>query len=174
MVASNHDHWGPSAVFEIDPQRLNRHQTSISSLNTWILVINHCLWRLYKVPSLDNGGFLPWPLGPSVVFEINPQMLELTSYKQNQAKYMNFCHKPLPMIAVQSPQLRRWWLLTMTTGAQCGVWNQHTMLLLMSDKQNYPPYMDFCHKPLPIVAVQGPQLRRWCLRVMATGAQCGV
>ena len=94
-----------------------------------------------------------------------PQMPKLTSDKQNQAKYMDFCHKPLPIIVVQSPQPRRWWLLTMTTGAQCGVWNQHTMLELMSDKQNYPPYMDFCHKSLPIVAVQGPQLRRFSIKV---------
>ena len=69
-------------------------------------------------PQPRRWWLLPWPLGPSVVFEINPQMLELTSDKQNQAKYMDFCHKPLPMMAVQSPQPRRWWLLTMTTGAQ--------------------------------------------------------
>ena len=34
--------------------------------------------------------------------------------------------------------------------------------------------MNFCYKPLPITAVQGPQPRQWWLRTMATGAQCSV
>ena len=65
-----------------------------------------------------------------------PPTIELTSDKQNKAKYMDFCHKPLPIIAVQSPQPRRWWLVTMATGAQYGVWNRPPMLELTSDKQN--------------------------------------
>ena len=66
---------GPSVVFEIDPQRLHRRRTNKTSLNTWVFVKNHCLWRRYKVPSLDDGVFIPWPLGSSVVFEIDPQRL---------------------------------------------------------------------------------------------------
>ena len=66
---------GPSVVFEIDKQRLNWRRTNETSLNTWIFVINHCLQWLYKVPSVDNCGFIPWPLGPSVVFEIDKRRL---------------------------------------------------------------------------------------------------
>ena len=99
-----------------------------------------------------------------------PPTLELTSDKQNQAKYMDFCHKTLPIIAVQSPQPRRWWLLTMTTGAQCGVWNRLTTLELTSDKQNKAKYMNLCHKPLPIIAVQYPQHPRWWLHTWPLGS----
>ena len=42
--------------------------------------------------------------------------LELTSDKQNQAKYMDLCHKPLPMITAQGPQPQRWWLHTWPLG----------------------------------------------------------
>ena len=87
-----------------------------------------------------------------------PPTIELTLDKQNQAQYMDFCHKPLHMIAVQSPQPQRWWLLTMATGAQCSVWNRPPTLELKSEKQNQAKYMYFCHKPLPITAVQGPSL----------------
>ena len=47
--------------------------------------------------------------------------LELMSDKQKKANYMDFCHQPLFIIAVQGSQRRRWWPLTMATGAQCGV-----------------------------------------------------
>ena len=66
---------GASVVFEIDKQCLNWRRTNETSLKAWIFVINHCLQWLYKVHSLDNGGFIPWPLGPSVVFEIDKQRL---------------------------------------------------------------------------------------------------
>ena len=86
---------------------------------------------------------------------------------------MNFGNKTLPIAAVQGPQPRRWWLLTMATGAQCGVWNRTPTLELTSDKQNQAKYMDFCHIQLPIIAVQGPQPRRWWLHTLATGSQYG-
>ena len=56
---------------------------------------------------------------------------------------MDFCHKPLPIVAVQGPQPRRWWLLAMATGAQCSVVNQTTTLELMSDEQTYPKHVGF-------------------------------
>ena len=87
---------------------------------------------------------------------------------------MDFCRKPLPIIDVQGPQSRRWWVLTMATGAQCSVVNQPTTLELVSDEQNWPQYNAFCHKPLPTMAVQGPRLRRWWLRAKDAGAQCCV
>ena len=92
----------------------------------------------------------------------------------NYPQYIDFCYDPLPIGAVQGHQPRRWWLLTMATGAQCGVWNGPPMLELTSDKENYPQYMDFCHNPLTIGTVQGPKPRRWWLLTMDTGAQCGV
>ena len=91
---------------------LNWHWTNKTSLNTWIFVISYCLQWLYKVPSLDDGGFMPWPLGPSVVFEIDKQRL---NWRQTSITGLNmwiFCHKTLPITAVQSPQPRRWWFCT--------------------------------------------------------------
>ena len=49
---------------------------------------------------------------------------------------MHFCHKPLPITAVQGPQPRRCWLRTMATGAQCSVVNQPRTLELMLDEHN--------------------------------------
>ena len=71
------------------------------------------------------------------------------------------------IIGVPVPQPRRWWLCTIATGTQCVFFNQRKMHELTSDKQNYTQYMDFCHKPLPIIAVQGPQPRRWWLLTIA-------
>ena len=72
------------------------------------------------------------------------------------------------MIALQGPQPRQRWLHTIATGTQCGVENQPQTLEMTSDKQNQAKYVDFCHKPLSIIAVQSPQPQRWWLCTMAT------
>ena len=93
----------------------------------------------------------------------------MTSDKQNQFRHMGFCHKPLSIIAVQSPQPRGWWLCTMAIGAKCGVLYRPPTHDLTSDKQNQAKYMDLCHKPLPMIAVQGLQPQRWWLHTWPLG-----
>ena len=78
----------------------------MNKTSTLISVVNHCLQWLYKVPSLDDGGFDPWPLGRNVVFEINPNA-RIDVGQTKLSSMHGFCHKPLPIIAVQGPQPRR-------------------------------------------------------------------
>ena len=146
-----------------------------SRLNTLISVINHCLQWLYKCPQPWRWWLRVMATGDQCGVWNRHTTLELKSDKHNLPIHVwFFFHKPLSIMAVQGPQPRRWWLQVPAIWAQWGVWNRHTTLELTSDKQNYPKHGDFCHKPLPIIAVQCPQPRRWWLRPRATGTLCGV